>query len=70
VRDRSDAVLSELNLFSGQPIRLELLDQQMPPRNLELLTLGITRQADDLESVLQRRRDRVQHIGRSYEHHV
>src|SRR5215475_408194 len=42
----------------------------MSPSNLELLAFCVARKPDNLEPVLKRRRNRVQHVGGRYEHHI
>ena len=52
-----------------QAVVLHLLGQQVTLRDVDLLVLGIARQADHFHPVQQRRRD-VQRIRRGHEHHV
>src|SRR5215813_2354329 len=68
--DRLNALFGKVDLFLRETVCLELLQKQMTPRNLELLALGVARKPDNLEPVLKRRRNRVQHVRRRYEHHI
>src|SRR6266478_2048279 len=68
--DRADPVFGEIDLLRSEAVRFELLAQQMTHGDLQLLALGVTRQPNYLQPVLQRRRDRVKHIRRSNEHHI
>ena len=45
-----------------EAVRLDLLGEEVADGDLDLLALGVARQADHLEAVLQRLRDRVQHV--------
>src|SRR5215813_9662629 len=42
----------------------------MSPGNLELLAFRVARKPDNLEPVLKGRRNRMQHVGSCYEHHI
>ena len=62
-------VVGDRPLLRGQPVLLELFRNQVALRDLDLLVLGVARNADDLHPVHQRLRH-VQRIGRGHEHHV
>ena len=55
--------------FSGvRPFSRELLRDQVPLRDLELLLLGVAGELDHLHAVAQRRRDGVEDVRRGDEH--
>ncbi|MCY1509088.1 hypothetical protein D9M68_434180 [compost metagenome] len=59
----------ELQLALLQAIGLGLLGRQVFHRDVDLLVLGVARQANDFHAVQQGRRD-VHGVGRAEEHHV
>ena len=59
-----------MQVFVLQSIRLELFAEQVALGDLDLFDLGIAADADDFQAVEQRRRQRVQHVGRGDEKHV
>ena len=65
----AQAVLGQLELALSQSVRLDLLADQVPLGDLDLLVFGVTLQPDDLHAVEQRLRQ-VQRVGRAHEHHV
>ena len=50
-------------------MRLDLLRDQVALRDLDLLLLGVAGEANHLQAVLQRLRDRVHHVGGGDEEH-
>src|ERR1700722_1675250 len=52
-----------------EAVRLDLLRNEVAPRDLDLFVLGVTGDADDLHAVHQRLRH-AQRVGRGDEHHV
>src|SRR5262245_46779287 len=68
--DRLYTFFGEVYLFLCKAICFELFQKQMSPSNLELLAFCVARKPDDLKPVLKRRRNRVQHVRRRYEHHI
>ena len=62
-------LLRELDLLRGNAILLDLPRNQIAVRNVQLLFFAIALQLDDLHTVAQRLRDRVEHIrGRDEQH--
>src|SRR2546428_516679 len=68
--DRLDRLVGERHLGLAQAVLLDLLRDQVPPGDLDLLLLGVAGQADDLHPVAERRLDRVEQVRRGHEHHV
>ncbi|MNM70670.1 hypothetical protein D3C81_823070 [compost metagenome] len=67
--DVTDGRDIDLELFFLQPVGLDLLGYQVLDRDVDLLVLGVTRQADDFHAVEQRRRD-VHRVRGAQEHYV
>jgi hypothetical protein len=68
--DLGERLVGDLEFRGLETVALQLLGDEVLPRDVELLVLGVTREVDDLHAVLQRRRDRVEQVRRRYEHHV
>ena len=64
------ALRSNLDVVLFEAVFLDLFRDQMPPGDLELFFLGVTRKRDDLHTVAKRGLDRVEHVRRRHEHHV
>src|SRR5215213_8960799 len=62
--DLLQAVVGELDLLGAEARALGLLLHKVTLRYLQLLALRVAREAEDFESVLQRRRNRVQDVRR------
>ena len=60
--DRVDRVVGDLGLLGLQPVGGQLAGDQIAPRDLEFLVLGVARQVDDLHAVAQRAGDVVEHV--------
>ena len=58
------------SLLRLEPVRLELLREQVALRDLELLVLGVARELDHVHAVEQRPRDRVQLVRGADEQHL
>src|SRR5581483_4334830 len=57
-----NSFIRELKLLVAQAVRLGLLRNQVTLGNLKFLALGISREAKCLKTILQCRRNRVQHV--------
>src|SRR5688572_2416507 len=57
-----NAFVREVELVGLQSVALSLLRHEMSFGDLEFLAFGVTGKTQNLETVLQRRRDRVQHV--------
>ena len=68
--DRVDRVVRELALLSRETVRFELTLDQIALRDLRFLGFRIAGQLDHFHPVAQRRRNRVEHIGRCDEQHL
>ena len=68
--DQPERLVAELDVLRVEPVRLELLRDEVALGDAELLLLGVAREADDLHPVLERRRDRLELIGRADEEHL
>jgi hypothetical protein len=55
--------LGKIDLIALQPVRLQLLRQEVAPGDLDLLILSVTADIDDLHPVAQRARDRAERVG-------
>ena len=62
------AVVGEADLRVGEAVLLDLLRDQVAPRDLDLLLLGVPGQLDHLHAVAQRRRNRIEQVGGGDEH--
>jgi hypothetical protein len=70
INDRPDRLVRESELARLETVLGDLaLDQELAS-DLELVVLGVTRQADDLHPIAQRRRNRVELIGCGDEEHL
>ncbi|KAJ0336313.1 hypothetical protein COL154_014365, partial [Colletotrichum chrysophilum] len=67
--DLAQRVVGDREFLGPKSMVAHRLRQQMPPRDLDLLVLGVTCDADDLHAVHQRPGN-VERIGRGDEHHV
>ena len=54
----------------AQPVFLDLARDQVALGDLHLLVFGVAAELDDLHAVAQRRRNRVEDVGRGDEHHL
>ena len=61
--DGADRVVVDLALLGRQAGGLELALEQIAPRDLQLLVLGVAGQLDHLHAVAHRARDGVEHVG-------
>ena len=59
--------LSQLNAGLRKPVLCKLLQEKEPPRNVQLLIMGVLRQSNDLTPIGERWRDGVECIGRADE---
>ena len=59
--------LGELDLLGRQAVVLHLLRDQVLERDLQLLFLGVAGELEDFHAVAQRRRNRVEDVGRREE---
>ena len=57
-------------LFLAQPGGFELLRNQKARGNLVLFLFGVARDAQHFHAILQRLRNRMQHVGRADEHYL
>ena len=60
--DLQNAFVGEIKLFRTEPIGVRLLSYQVSFGDFEFLALGITGKTQNLETILKRRRNRVQHV--------
>ena len=60
--DFQNAVIGKLKLLRPQPVAFGLLRHQMTLRDFEFLALGVARQSQHFQPILQGRRNRVQHV--------
>src|SRR5690606_30346857 len=67
--DVENRLVGDLELVLLQAVLPHLLRNQVAARDVELLVLGVTRDADDLHAVEQRRRN-VQAVRRADEHYL
>ena len=58
-------LVGDLDRLRAQAVVLHLLGDEEPLADLDLLRLGVAGQLDDLHPVAQRRRDRIEQVGRS-----
>jgi len=65
--DVEDRRVADLEFAILQAVLLDLLRQQIAPRNVLLLVLGVAGQPDHLHAVEERRRD-IQRVGGADEH--
>src|SRR6266576_915715 len=65
--DQTQCPVRDRDLFEVEPVRFELLREEVALRDAELLVLGVARQRDDVHAVEQRRRDRVERVRRADE---
>ena len=65
--DVANRGLRELDLLGRQPVILHLLPDQVLEGDLQLLFLGVAGELEDLHAVAQRRRDRIEDVGRRHE---
>ena len=70
VDDLGDRVVGDLDLLVLEAVLLELLGHEELARDVALLVARVARQLEDLETILERRRHRVDHVRRREEHHV
>ena len=64
-----DGRIGHRELVGLQAVLLDLLRQQVAARDVALLILGVSGDADDLHAIEERRRD-VQAVRRAHEHHL
>ncbi len=64
---RADRLLAEFEVVRREPVLLALARHEVRLGDLDLLLLRVARDAQHLHAVPQRRRDRVQHVGRADE---
>ncbi len=57
-------------MLLGQTIGFQLALEQVAPRDLQLLLLGVAGELDDFHAIAQRRRNRIEHIGGGDEQHL
>ena len=57
-------------LMLPRPFSINLLGHQMAFDDLELLFFGVARQFQHFHPVAQRRRNRIEHVGRGQEQHL
>ena len=63
-------IVAYADLVRRQPVRLDLLRDQVAARDYEFVPLGVARQFDDFHSIQQRRRNRRQGVRGGDEEHV
>jgi hypothetical protein len=63
-------VLGELDLALREPVLLELLGDEVLLGDVHLLVLGVSREVDDLHTVAQSGRDRIEQVRGRDEHDV
>ena len=68
--DFGHRVRGELDLDVAQTVFGNLLGHQMAFGDLELLFFGVARQFQHFHPVAQRRRNRIEHVGRGQEQHL
>src|SRR5262249_28280417 len=68
--DRAQRRRAELSEADAQAVLLDLLGNDVAARDVDLLLLGVSSQADDFHAVAQRRGDRIDHVGRADEEHA
>ena len=61
---------ASFDLAGPQPVLLDLPRDQITLGDIDLLVLGVAAELDDLHAVAQRRRDRVEHVGRRDKEHL
>ncbi len=70
VGDLEDRLVVDGELLRHEAVLLDLLGDQVPLGDVKLLVAGVTRQLQDLEPVLERRRDRLDLVGCGEEEHL
>ena len=68
--DRAQDAVGKAQLLLGQPVRLELLRDEVALRDAELLLLGVARELDHVHAVEQRPGDRVERVRGADEQHL
>ena len=61
--DFQNSFVDEFDLFGPEAVALGLFRYEVAFGDSELLAFGVTGETQYLETILQRRRDRVQHVG-------
>ena len=59
----AERIVGELDLLVRQPVRFDLLGDEVALGDPQLLVLGVTRQTDDLHAVEERRRDGLEALA-------
>ena len=62
--------LSQLNVGLRKPVLCKLLWEKEPPRNVQLLIMGVPRQLNDLTPIKEQWRDGVERIGHADEQNL
>src|SRR5690606_730982 len=70
VDDAHQRPIGYLQLLRLEPVFLDLLGQEVPPGDVELLFVGVAGDGDDLQPIPQWARDGPQHVGRGDEQHL
>src|ERR1019366_1721610 len=70
VDDQIDRLVGDVELLLGDPVLFELLRDEVPPGDRELLATRVAGDLEDLHAVAERRRDRVGDVRRRHEHDV
>ena len=68
--DVAHRVLGKLDLLRRDAVFLDLARNQVAEGDVHLLLFAVALQRDDLHAVEQRRRHRVEHVGRADEQHL
>src|SRR5262249_18203328 len=66
--DVEERVVGNGQLAVGNAVLLRALGHEVTPRDVDLLVRGVAAQLDDLESIPERRRERLERVRGAYEH--